>query len=118
MKVHENVSTTEENVEDYEENKQELETIAEDLNLEIIAKEVENIVMVNKTVDKSVDNTNKAMNPDEESDDIECHECVCKDQVVTDYMKLLYEKESTMVEKTAAYNGRQKILKKMTSERT
>ena len=93
MKVHENVSTTEENVEVYEENK----TIVEDLKLQIIAKEVENIVMGDKIVYKFVDNTNKAMNPNEESDDIECHDCVCKDQVVADYMKLLYEKR--------VYNG-------------
>ena len=78
MKVHDDAD----NVEDDEEGEKELESIAEDLEFEIVAKNVENLVLVDKIVDTFVENAFKAMNPNEESDKVECHECFCKDQVI------------------------------------
>ena len=78
IKVHDNAD----NAEGDEEAEQELETIAEDLEFEIVAKKVENLVLVDKIVDQFVENAFKAMNPDKENDKVDCHECFCKDQVI------------------------------------
>ena len=92
MKVHDNAD----NADDDKEGEKELETITEDLEFEIVAKKVENLVLVDKIVDKFVENAYKAMNPDEESDQVECHECFCKDQVIENYVKLIDEKATCL----------------------
>ena len=58
------------------------------------------------------------MNPSETNIESICHECFCKDQIISNYRKSLDEKDNLITEKTAAITGYQQMLKKMTSERT
>ena len=74
--------------------------------------------MVDKIVETFVDNAYQAMHPSEERVESECHECVCKDQVISHYKKLLDKKYSQITEKTAAIKCYQQMLKKMTTENT
>ena len=66
MKVHDNAD----DAEDDEEDEHELITIAEDMECELVAKQVENLVLVDKIVN-FVENAFKAMNPNEENDKVE-----------------------------------------------
>ena len=74
--------------------------------------------MVDKIVDQFVENAFQTMNPSEKTNiESECHECVCKDQVITNHRNLLDEKDSLITEKSAAITGYQQMLKKLTAER-
>ena len=120
MKIHDDASSADKSVslEDDEEEEQEISSIAEDLEFARVAKEVENLVMVDMIVDKFVENAYQAMNPSEKRGANECHECTCKDQVITNYRASLDEKDSVITEKTAAIKGYQEMLNKMTINNT
>ena len=120
MIVHDDASMAEKsvNIEDDKEAEREIISIAEDLEFKRVAQKVENLVMVDTIVDNFIESAYQAMNPSEANEESGCHECYCKDQVISEYRKLLDEKDSLITEKTAAITGYQQMLKKLTSERT
>ena len=96
-------------VSDEEEIERQITEIAEDLEMEGVAREVEeeisNMVMIDKIVDSFVENAYATMNPSEETEKEKCDECHLKDQVINEFERLLNVKEATIVEKTATVVG-------------
>ena len=79
---------------------------------------VQNMVTVDSIVDNFVDNAYKAMNPSSETGVTQCHECVCKDENLVKFHKLLDEKEALIVEKSATVIGLAQKVKTLTDEKT
>ena len=109
-------------MEDEPEIEEEIVEIAEDLEMEGAAMEVENrvelgnMVMIDKIVDSFVENAYKAMNPGSETEKIECHDCVLKEEIITEFGRLLDEKELKIVEKTATVNTLGQRVKKLSAD--
>ena len=109
-------------IEDDEQTAQELGNLANILETDMASKEAENInlrnmVTIDSIVDNFVDNAYKAMNPSNETSTVECHECVCKDENLVKYDKMLDEKEAIIVEKLAAVAGLVQKVKTLTDEK-
>ena len=109
-------------IEDEQEVEEEIVEIAEDLEMEGAAMEVENrveldnMVMIDNIVDSFVENAFNTMNPGNKTDKIECHECVLKEEIMTEYGRLIDEKELKIVEKTATVTTLGQRVKKLSAD--
>ena len=126
MKVHDNAITIAENhaiIEDDKEVAKELADFASVLEKDLASGEgdnldqIRNMVNVDNIVDNLVDNAYRAMNPSREQAHTECHECVCKDENLVKFDKLLNEKEALLVEKNATVKGLLQQVKTLTDEK-
>ena len=108
------------NGEDEEEIERQITEIAEDLEMEGVAKtveeEVRNMVMMDKIVDSFVDNAYNTMNASEGTEKTKCPECHLKDQVIDEFGRLIDVKEASIVEKTATVNGLGQQIAKLSKE--
>ena len=90
----------------------ELVDIAEDLEMEGVAIEVEanitevmKMITVDKIVDSFVDNAFRLMNPQEEAEKDKCHDCGLKEEVIVEHGKLIDDREAKLIEKAATVSG-------------
>ena len=94
--------------------------IAEELEMEGVAIEVENLVelgnmvVIDKIVDKFVENAYKAMHPDEPVDKIECHGC--NEEIIAEFGRLIDEKENKIGEKVTTINQLGQRVKKLSAD--
>ena len=105
-----------------EEDDDELREIAEDLEDEGLAVEVQemiepgNMLRVDKIVNSLVETVFHEMNPDIVRPSSLFHECELKDQIFNNQEKSIDEKEGVIVEKTATIKGLMETIKNMTKE--
>ena len=76
-----------------------------------------NMMTVDKVVDAFVDMAFKEINPSIVTQDPRCEECILKDQVYDNQEKLIDQKESVIIEKTATVIGMMERVKTLTSEK-
>ena len=76
-----------------------------------------NMMTVDKVVDAFVDMAFKELNPSIVTQDPRCEECILKDQVYDNQEKLIDQKESVIIEKTATVIGMMERVKTLTSEK-
>ena len=104
-------------VENDEEVEQDLVNIVEDLELEGIAREVKNLVRVDKIVDSFVDSAFEAMNPGVINLKPGCEECHSKDEKNKEYEKAILGKDARLAEKTNTIRGLMETLKNNKKEK-
>ena len=75
-------------------------------------------MIVDKIVDAFVEMAFKEMNPNSVTPEPQCEECTLKDEVIEHKEKLLENKDSQIVEKTATIAGMSQKVKTMTNEKT
>ena len=77
-----------------------------------------NMITVDSIVDSFVDSAFRAMNPSEELVNVNCHECVCKDQVISNQNIMIEKRDAIILEKTATTTGMLETIKTLTKEAT
>ena len=128
MKVHVNVNDKAEAAiqrDDFMPDDQDLVDIAEDIEMQEAAKEVEangaeviKMVTVDKIVDSFVDNAYRAMNPQQDAEKEICHDCGLKEEVINERGRAIDDREAKLIEKAATVSGLGLRVKKLSVDNT
>ena len=80
------------------------------------AKALAEKAAVEEIVHCFVENAYRVMNPEDVTDQTNCHNCVLKEEVIVDKDRIIDSKENMIAEKTAAVNGLLQRVKKLEEE--